>query len=149
MIYRKEIKEHPAVHLIKEFCRTYSERDLEGLLALFCKNHPVHLYGTGIDEDRRSLQEIKEQVLRDWEQSENAQLFPPKDLVYCEDPVSWAAGNFSAKVIASGQTLEIPNLRGSISIIREENEWKISQMHASFPAIDQEVGASFPSKVIG
>jgi len=147
MLYRKKTKDHPAVHLIKEFCRTYNERDLEGLLALFCKNHPVHAYGTGIDEDRHSLQELKEQVLRDWEQSELSQLFPPKEFFYCKDPVSWAAGTFSAKVTTSGQTLEIPNLRGSISVIREENEWKISQMHASFPASNQEEGSSFPNKL--
>src|SRR4051812_9679320 len=111
------LNENPAVMLMKDFCKHHNSRNLEGLLSLFCREHQVHIFGTGVDEERNGLEAIKEQVIRDWEQSEKSVLIAPDKFYFSENPVSWAAGDFTAEVTVKGQTMTVPHLRASFSVI--------------------------------
>lgn len=137
--------ENPAIMLMKNFCKAYNDRNLESVLSLFCKEHEVHCFGTGIDEDRHGLKEMEKQVIRDWEQSEQSSIIPPKEFYCCEDPICWAAGDFKAEITVSGKSILVPHLRVSIYAIQETEGWKISHMHCSFPSENQAEGNSFPS----
>lgn len=50
----------------------YTRRDIEGLLTTLMPDADVFLYGTGPDEKRLGLAEIKAQAERDWSQTEAA-----------------------------------------------------------------------------
>jgi hypothetical protein len=137
---------HPAVHLLKKFCLFYNERNLENLLDLFTKKHKPFMWGTGVDERLTTLDEIKNQILRDWSQSDISQIeFTANSFIHSDFP-SWASGAFSATIIIKGDVYRYPHLRGSIYAIKEDDDWKICHMHASFPESTQPVGSSFPTE---
>lgn len=143
----KLINSNPAVHLLKEFCLFYNERDLEGALNLFLKTQEPFLWGTGVDERHRGLEAIRGQLLRDWGQSENGRIeFNSSSFIHSDDP-HWASGEFAAIITINGQTYTYPHLRGSIYTVKEGHDWKISHMHASFPESTQQIGQSFPQRV--
>ncbi|HQS83554.1 MAG: hypothetical protein B7Y25_01935 [Alphaproteobacteria bacterium 16-39-46] len=131
-----------ARHVLLEFCKNYSERNLEKNLSLFSEK--AHLWGTGVDENRVGLKEIEAQLKRDWSQSESGKL----DLVSWVEPISetdlWAAAVCRATVVMGGIPHVFENLRGTIMVEKEEGDWKIVHMHASFPDARQPAGDSFP-----
>lgn len=141
----KRPEENPAVTLFKKFCEHYNNRNLEGLLSLFCRDHETLSIGTGVDEWLSGLDGIKKQVLRDWSQSEKSRIIPASTFHFSETPTCWTAADCGAEVTIQGQTLSLSHLRGSLVAIQEKGEWKISLMHASFPAANQAEGSSFPN----
>lgn len=62
----------PAKHLIKKYCEYYNERRMDAILQL-CAKH-ITLWGTGVDEFRVGLNEMKAQLERDWGQSSRSVL---------------------------------------------------------------------------
>ncbi len=141
----KVLSHHNAHRLFLEFCKAYTERDLQKTLSLFSKK--AHLWGTGEDESRQGLVEIEAQLKRDWSQSETGKL----EIISWIEPVSeealWAAGVCRATVVIEGVSHVLENLRGTIMIEKEEGLWKISHSHASFPDVRQSTGESFPTSV--
>lgn len=69
------------VAVMKKFADSYAKRDLNGLLSLFVSDPDVVLIGTGTDEKRVGLTQIKFQAERDWSQSESANISFGKALV--------------------------------------------------------------------
>ncbi|MBY0281542.1 MAG: nuclear transport factor 2 family protein [Alphaproteobacteria bacterium] len=137
---------HPTVHLLQKFCLFYNERNLESLLDLFSKTHKPFIWGTGVDEHLTTLDEIKNQILRDWSQSEISQIeFTANSFIHSDFP-NWASGAFSAMIVIQGNIYKHPHLRGSIYAIQEDNDWKICHMHVSFPESTQPIGNSFPTE---
>src|SRR5262249_61001913 len=49
---------------------TAERRDVDGAMAMFADDADVFLYGTGVDEARKGLAEIREQIQRDLSQSD-------------------------------------------------------------------------------
>jgi ketosteroid isomerase-like protein len=129
--------------LMLQFCEAYTNRDLDKLLSLFTKN--ATMFGTGIDEYRKGLKEIEEQVKRDWSQSEKGEL-KLTSFLGPSDNSTWAAGEFTAKIQINGQVHKFEPLRGTIILEKEGDTWKIAHMHASFPDFRQAEGASFPAR---
>lgn len=57
---------------LQKLTDAYAKRDLKAFLACFASDTDVVLYGTGADEKRIGLEQIRIQVERDWAQSESA-----------------------------------------------------------------------------
>jgi ketosteroid isomerase-like protein len=57
--------------VVDKFNETYARRDIDGLLALFAPDSDLVLFGTGADEKRVGLAELKFQAERDWAQSDS------------------------------------------------------------------------------
>lgn len=54
---------------LNNFIKTYEQRDMKGVLAFLVPDPDVIVIGTGADEKRIGLDEIKLQIERDWFQS--------------------------------------------------------------------------------
>lgn len=131
-----------AEKLFKAFCEGYKTRDLSFLLKLFTEN--TNLWGSGPDEYRVGLKQVEEQLKRDWSQSDAGEIEVVSFVPTANDAL-WAAAICKAKVTIKGEQHTFDHLRGTIMIEKENESWKISHMHASFPDFRNAEGSSFPS----
>lgn len=131
-----------AEELFRKFAICYSNRDIKGALMLFTKD--ATMFGTGRDEYRAGLDEIKDQLERDWSQASAGKLNLKHHLHASKDGTSWASAIFQAEITIDGKIHIFENLRGSIFVEKDDSgEYKISHMHASFPDPEQPEGNSF------
>lgn len=141
--------DHPAFLLLQDFCHFYSERNMAKILNLFSTDQKIFILGTGIDETRLDINSLKEQLERDWSQSESGTLTLDPNVVTSSIDASsqkaWAYGVCTAEVTINGQKHRFTPLRGSLFATLKENQWKIEHIHSSFPSVNQEEGQSFPA----
>lgn len=130
-----------AKQLLNQFCHGYKNRDLTYLLSLFTQN--ATMWGSGLDEYRVGLTQIKEQLERDWSQSEQGEI---EIISYTPDSNDslWTAALCTAKVTIDGKQHMFEHLRGTIILENENGNWKIAHMHASFPDFRNAENGSFP-----
>lgn len=137
----KATEKRIAQEIFIQFCEKYKNRDLPAMLDLCTKN--INMWGSGIDEYRVGLQEVREQLQRDWSQSEKAEI-EILSFVPTPNDALWTAALCKAKVTIDGKEHMFEHLRGTIVIEKENSLWKISHMHASFPDYRNAVNGSFP-----
>lgn len=137
----KIIEKKSARELFNQFCEGYKNRDLAFLLNLFTKN--INMWGSGIDEYRVGLKQVEEQLKRDWSQSEKCEIEVLSYVPTTHDAL-WAAALCNAKITIEGKEHCFLDLRGAIIIEKENERWKISHMHASFPDYRNPSNGSFP-----
>jgi ketosteroid isomerase-like protein len=126
------------------FGEAFSRRDMDSLSALIASDPDVTFFGTGADEERVGLSEIKEQIQRDWAQSESASIDWGQLSVSAHGNVAWVAAHVTLKARASGREM---TFLGRITVVldKRDGQWLIDQWHMSVPMADQEEGHSFPS----
>jgi ketosteroid isomerase-like protein len=127
--------------LLMQFCDGYKKRDLPLLLSLFTKK--ATLWGTGVDEYREGLEQIEEQILRDWHQSDSGEIHVVS-FISTPHNALWTAAICETTIVVAGKTYHFEDLRGTIVITQEEGIWKIVHMHASFPDYRNSEANSFP-----
>ena len=127
---------------ITELADAYAKRDLKGTLACFAPDADVVLYGTGADEKRIGMEEIRMQVERDWAQTEQAAMAFEWISVSGAGKVAWVAVDGSFRFKANGQDGSFP-ARVSFVLEKRGARWLIVHAHFSTPAPGQEEGASF------
>ncbi len=126
------------------FAENYAKRDLEGVLSLFAPDSDVVMYGTGADEKRVGLAEIKAQVERDWSQSDATSVTYEWTSVSSVGSVAWVAADatFNAKIDEQDVTLPV-RLTGVLE--NRGGKWLLVQGHLSLPAGAQAEDESFPT----
>jgi ketosteroid isomerase-like protein len=136
--------EAAVLSFLQKFSESYANRDLDALLALFAPDPDVVMYGTGADEKRVGLDEIKVQVERDWSQSDATSITYKWTSVSAAGPVAWVAADMAFQVQAGGQQM---TLEGRLTGVLEKrrDEWLMVQGHYSLPASAQSEGESFPT----
>ena len=122
----------------------YSNRNLNGLLDLFCKNHPLLLIGTGTDEKIHSIEELKKQFARDWEQSESIDIQLRDIKSYIINDIAWISADSKITANVSGKTRIYPSVRNTHMLIKENGNWLFTLSHWSTPTASQALGNSFP-----
>jgi len=130
--------------VLDKFSESYAKRDLQTLLALFAPDPDLVLYGTGADEKRIGLAELKVQVERDWSQSDAASMLFGWTSVSAAGSVAWVATDGAFEVQAGGQEMTLP-ARLTCVLERRGNQWLIVQAHFSVPFGQQSEGESFPT----
>ncbi len=128
---------------LDRFFDAYARRDLAALDQVFAPDPDVLLYGTGPDEKRKGLEEIRAQAQRDWAQSESSELVLGDTTISAAGAVAWTAGDAKFRVKAGGRSMEVPARVTSV-LERRDGKWVIVHWHASVPAADQPAGRSFP-----
>jgi hypothetical protein len=136
-----KILEKPIEQLFVHFCEGYKKRDLPFLLSLFTKNS--NLWGSGLDEYREGLKEIELQLLRDWSQSEQAEIEIIK-FVPTSHSALWTAAICNAHVTIDGIKHRFEHLRGTLIAEKEAGVLKIAHTHCSFPDYRNAEKGSFP-----
>jgi hypothetical protein len=135
-------KRKPAEQILIQFCKGYEKRDLASLLKLCTQN--INVWGTGLDEYRVGLKEVEEQFKRDWSQSDKGEI-EIVSFVPAPTDANWAAAICNAKLTIDGQEHLFEHLRGTIIVEKENDQWKISHFHSSFPDYRNAENASFPA----
>lgn len=127
--------------LIETYLEAYNTRNLELLLSIFTKDATI--WGTGADEYRVGHKEIEQQCLRDWKQSDSAEVTVSSILPNAHD-APWIALIATAKVTIEGVCHTLSDLRATSVLEQEDGEWKICHMHGSFPDHRNPEEGSFP-----
>jgi ketosteroid isomerase-like protein len=101
------------------------------------------MFGTGIDERRVGLDQIRAQAERDWSQSDSAAFLWSWQSVSTFGSVACVAAEGSVRAQAGGQELSIP-VRLTATLEPREGRWRIVQAHFSAPLTGEAAGESFP-----
>jgi ketosteroid isomerase-like protein len=126
------------------FVQNYNERNLEATLSMFRDCPPAVTFGTGLDEKRRGLAEIREQLIRDWSQSDSSRLA----IIHIDHEQDGCFGWLAAELnvsVTSDHEIQHLAARGTFVMERKHgDDWKILHMHVSLPSGEQAAGMSFP-----
>ena len=121
---------------------SYAQRDIERLLSAVAPDADVVMYGTGADEKRLALGQIRTQAERDWEQTDAAAFVFGQPMISAAGNVAWAAADCTFQVEAGGEEMAFPG-RFTGVFEKRANQWLVVQAHFSLPAA-QEEGESVP-----
>lgn len=123
---------------------SYKMRDMEALVACFAPDSDVVMYGTGADEKRVGLEEIRFQAQRDRDQTDSISMVFHETSVSAAGPVAWVASDGGFQIRAGGQEFTAP---ARLSLVLEERngDWLVVHAHFSVPAAGQEEGDSIPT----
>ena len=120
----------------------YSQRDMSRVMATFTSGEAILLFGTGVDERRVGLSEIRLQLERDWAQSDAAWVERGATTTRVMGDAAVVAFDCRFRFRASGQEGEAPG-RGTFVFERQGAGWLVAHMHVSIPYAEQPVGRSF------
>ncbi|MFH1654447.1 MAG: nuclear transport factor 2 family protein [Pseudomonadota bacterium] len=135
--------ESAVMEVLNQFNQYYMYKDIDGIMGLFAPEHDIVFLGTGSDEKRIGPNEIRKQLQRDFEQSEELKWEWQWISVSVFEKVSWVAADFVVVAKVDGKSLNIP---GRVTCVLENlnSKWRIVQWHNSLPSAAQEEGKAFP-----
>lgn len=124
--------------LLNRFCDLYSQKDLEGVLAITAVD--MMGFGTGADEIIRNREEMERQIRRDFDKVDSLSVRLADCTIKAEGTIGWVMGEIT--FIADGK--DIP-CRLTMVLRGTGHRWEIVQMHISRPTGDQAEGESSPA----
>ena len=127
---------------IKNLADAYKKRSLAELMECFAPDPDVVLFGTGADEKRIGHEQIRNQVERDWDQTESVAMSFTSSSISAAGTVAWAALDGAFQIRAGGQNVTLP-ARASFVLENRNGKWLIVHCHFSTPAAGQDEGRSF------
>jgi ketosteroid isomerase-like protein len=139
-----EKTETAVMAVVNKFNEAYSRRDMDSLLALFAPDPDLIVIGTGADERRVGLAELKFQAERDWSQSESLSFELGWRSVSATGSVAWLAAEGIGQGKIDSQEIRFP-WRLTAVLEKRANKWLFVQMHLSVPATGQAEGESIPT----
>jgi ketosteroid isomerase-like protein len=129
---------------LDRFSQAYSAKDADGVMKLFAADEDVQIVGTGADEIRRNRDEVRQQVERDFAQSDRLAVVLGEPHVSSVGDVAWALGSCTVEASAGGENVAL-DARLTAVFERRGGEWLMRQVHLSVPMAGQESGESFPT----
>lgn len=130
---------------LKAFADAWVHRDLDAVLALFGPDPDVVMLGSGTDERRLGRTELREELLRDWAQSEAVSFELGWHLVSAAGVVAWVTADLTVHTTSGGTTMP---LAGRLTAVLEKRagRWRWMQSHFSLPAREEAKSESFPAR---
>src|SRR5450759_4805533 len=104
------------IAVLNKFIKTYEQRDMEGVLSFLVPDTDMVVIGTGADEKRIGLDEIKIQLERDWEQSDVTSIEILRYMVSAAGKVAWITADIVFHARISGQKTEMPSRLTAVSV---------------------------------
>ncbi len=131
--------------VMNRYNEAYARQDVDSVLALFAPDPDVVTIGTGQDEKRVGLAEIRAQLERDFAQSEAVSIEFGWHSVSGAGSVAWVAADCVAQAkMPDGQEMSL-QIRTTFVLEQRAGKWLIVQWHGSLPATRQGEGQSFPT----
>ncbi len=131
---RKTVTE---IHSVLDRFRVgYGKKDIRILLNLFAPDPDVTIIGTGEDEKRTGLDEIKRQFERDFFQSEELNVRFENISVSQLGSVCWVAGDTHVEYTLQGQAMQA-YVRFTAVLENRNGKWLFVQTHFSVPFAEQ------------
>jgi len=129
---------------LNKFDEAYARRDIDGVLSLLAPDTDAVFIGTGADERRVGLAEMKTQLERDFAQSEAVSWEWGWHSVSAAGSVAWVAADLVVHVKTNSQELSFP-VRLTAVLEKRGGRWLLMQLHYSLSATGQNQGESFPT----
>lgn len=142
---RQEQAELAVRAAIDEYCDAYAARDLQRALGCFARDGEVVCIGTGKDETRVGREQLKVQLLRDWEQSQSAAIRIETQHLMVDGDAASVIGTCRFVYTAGGTSGQLDG-RYSAGLRRERGAWRIVHLLAAVPAGDEPAGESFRAR---
>lgn len=136
-------KEAAVLAVLHAFADAYARRDLEGMMSHFAPDPTLVLFGTGPDERRVGADEIREQIQRDFDQSESISIAWSWHAITVSGRLAWVAAEAQVHARVQGHDIAVP-LRVTFVCEQRKQAWLVVQGHLSSPMTGQAVGHSFP-----
>ena len=130
--------------LLDRFAAAYERRELEAVLGMLIPDPDVAVLGSGPDERRVGLAQVREQVERDWRQSDATSIEYSWMQISACGQVAWVASEVTFSATIEGETDQFPG-RLTVVLEQRDGEWKIALWHFAIPPADQAAGNSFPA----
>lgn len=134
-----EIKE-----VLDKMSEDYKKGNIDEVLTLFAPDPDVVLIGSGTDEKRIGLDEIRTQVERDIAQTESRSMEHRIISISSAGSISWCATESIVHATVSGQEITFDG-RSTVVLEKRGDKWLIVQMHFSTPLSGQAEGESWPT----
>lgn len=128
--------------VMSEMAARYAAKDSDGVLELFADDEAV-VVGTGFDEVRFGLAEIRAQVERDMAQADSLALHFSELRVNSLGDVALAYADAAFVGSVHGEELRLP-VRLTCALVRTGDGWRFAQFHSSVAFGEQAAGASYP-----
>jgi len=128
--------------LLEQWSKAYRAKDVETLLG-FVIGEDVQLVGTGADEVRFGLDELRAQAERDFTQADEASMTFSNLRVATAGDAAFAYCDVRVAGSAGGHSFDMPGLRSTFGLVRAGDGWRIVQAHLSMADGAQAEGSSF------
>lgn len=126
------------------FADAWARHDMDAVLVLFGPDPDIVVIGSGLDEKRLGRAQLREQLQRDWAQSEAVSVKFGRHVVSSAGIVAWVAADMVVYATIDGKHMTFPG-RLTAVLEKRRGEWKWMQSHFSLPATEQTKGESFPA----
>ncbi len=127
---------------LDQYSATYAEHDLDGILALFAPDPDIVVIGTGADEKRIGIEEVRQQFERNFNETEASSITWGWQHVSIVDGMAWVAADAVIAVRVAGKDTRFP-IRMTIILEQRHGFWLWVHRHASVPAAGQTMGRSY------
>jgi len=128
---------------INKFNEAYVSKDLDGALKFLAPDPDGVFIGTGLDEKRLGLEEVKRQLKRDFAQSDDLSWDSGWHTVSAAGKVAWVAGDLTLHAKIGGRKITLP-MRSTTVLEKRKGKWLVVQLHNSMPYPEQKARQSFP-----
>lgn len=125
----------------------YGAADVEGVMAFFVDDAPANI-GTGADEIRFGVSEVRSQISRDVSEVESLSMTMENLRVKVFGDGAFAYSDVVFAATVGGERMSYP-ARTTVGLTRTAAGWQIVQIHTSFPYDGQASGRSWPVELTG
>ncbi len=137
------MKEAVVIGALNELMSTWESRDIDAILACLAPSATLSMYGTGADEKRVGLDEIRAQIERDFTQSESFSVTLDSNIVGISGTVAWIASDVTITFKVPGADAKSFPARSTTVMQEHDGRWLVEHSHLSVAAGGQEEGQSF------
>ena len=130
---------------LRKLVEGYKSRHMDSVLSCYAPDPDLVYIGTGVDEKRIGLDEVRVQLERDLAQSEAISIELGWNSVSAAGSVAWVAGEAIVHAKASGQEISFSG-RFTFVLEQRKGRWLIVHRHFSVPSSKQAEGESLPMK---
>jgi ketosteroid isomerase-like protein len=136
-------KEATVIGALNDLLGDWESRNIEAIMSHFAPSSTLSMYGTGADEKRVGVDDIRAQIKRDFSQSESMNVALDWNLVGISGQVAWVASDVTIRFKVAGQPEMAFPARVSSVLQDYDGRWLFEHVHLSVAAASQEEGQSF------
>ncbi len=124
------------MEVLNEYAKAYLDKDIESMMSLFVDNSDFVAIGTGKDEWINGHKQLEKGFRRDFSQTDNIEIVFEKVTISNNGRISWLSAIMIINAEISGEEVI---LSGRLSMVLEkrEDQWLITHIHFSLPAMEQ------------
>ena len=136
--------EAEVMSVLNKLIEAHTSKDMDGALACYTSDPNLVYIGTGVDEKHLGLSEVREQLERDFAQTESLSADIMWSSVSAAGSVAWVAADIMIGAKSKGEKISFPGRFTAVLEKKHESKWFIMQRHFSIPASEQAWGESLP-----